>query len=146
MNNVSPVSTAQGFSPRSRSVTTTETLSTVWPGVSRKRRITRPKRISSPSCTATCGNGRIGSGAQVDFRAGFGGQFHVAADEIGVQVSFDDVLDLEPLRAGFVEIKRDVALRVHHAGHTFGPKHVRRVRQAGQIELLESTFARSSVL
>ena len=81
--------------------------------------------------------GRIGCCAQIDFRAGLGCELNMAANEIGMQVSFNDVLDLEPLRAGFVQIERDVALRVHHAGHALRPQHVRSVRQAGQIELLK---------
>ena len=46
--------------------------------------------------------GRIRRGAQIDFRAGFRRQFHVATHEIGMQMSFNNVLDLEPLRARLV--------------------------------------------
>ena len=55
MNSVSPVRTIFGSGDDAVSTTRMETLSSVCPGVSRKRSTTLPKRISSPSRTARWG-------------------------------------------------------------------------------------------
>ena len=64
--------------------------------------------------------GEFGAGAlaQMDLRAGARGQLAMAADEIGVQVGLNDVLDLQAVLAGFIEIELDVALGIDHAGDT----------------------------
>ena len=49
MNSVSPVSSFAGAPGSAPSDTSTHRLSGVCPGVSRKRRVTRPRRSSSPS-------------------------------------------------------------------------------------------------
>ena len=59
------------------------------------------------------------------------------ADEIGMQMRFNDVLDLQSVCARFVQVDADVALRIDHAGHALRTEHVGSVRQARQIELLE---------
>ena len=41
-------------------------------------------------------------------------EFAMAADEISVQVSFDDVLDFEVPRFGFGDVLIDVALRIDY--------------------------------
>src|SRR5207245_2622553 len=55
MKSVSPVRTILGWRETAVSTTRTETLSGVWPGVSRNRNTTWPRRISSPSRTARWG-------------------------------------------------------------------------------------------
>ena len=65
------------------------------------------------------------------------GQLAMSADEIGMQVRFDDVLDLQSLRARLIHIKGYIALGIDHAGHPFRAQHVRGVREAGEIELLK---------
>ena len=50
-------------------------------------------------------------------------------DEVGVKVRLDDVLDLEPLRARFVDVLVHVASRVHDGRFAFRADHVRRLRE-----------------
>jgi hypothetical protein len=64
INNVSPVSTAHGCtdSPSDdllTSVITRQTLSGVWPGVSKARIRTAPIFTSKPSVRRTCGNSAL---------------------------------------------------------------------------------------
>jgi hypothetical protein len=46
--------------------------------------------------------------------AGFGSEFAVTRDEVRMQMSLDDVLDREPVLAGFVEVDLNVAAWIHH--------------------------------
>ena len=78
-----------------------------------------------------------GAGAHVDLGAGAGGQLAVAGDEVGMQMGFDDVLDLEVVLAGGVEVDFDVALGIDDGGDAFGTQHVGGVGQAAEVELLE---------
>ena len=78
-----------------------------------------------------------GAGAQVDVGAGAGGQLAVAGDEVGMQMGFDDVLDLEVVLAGGVEVDFDVALGIDDGGDAFGTQHVGGVGQAAEVELLD---------
>ena len=74
---------------------------------------------------------------EIDARAGALGKFVMAGDEVGVQVRFDDVLDLQPLFAGGVEVDVDVALRVDHRRDAFRPDQVGSVRQTAQKEVFD---------
>ena len=91
-----PVSTAPGVSPRSRSVTTTLTLSRVWPGVCKKPQAHLTEFDLVAFLCSVVRKRRAGAFTQIDGSAGTGSQFLVAGDEIGVQVGFDDVLDAQP--------------------------------------------------
>ena len=64
-------------------------------------------------------------------------EFAVPGDEIGVQVRFDDVSDLESLLLRFLYVDFHVALGVDHSRDALGTDHVRSVSQAGQIKLIE---------
>ncbi len=59
-----------------------------------------------------------GSCPQVDFRAGAIGQLAMPADEVGVEMRFNDVLDGQTLLAGFVDVQGNVALRIDDAGNS----------------------------
>jgi len=61
----------------------------------------------------------------------------MAAYKIGVKVSLDDVLDGEPIFRGLIDIERDVALRIDHAGHAIRAQHIRGMGQASEVKLLE---------
>jgi hypothetical protein len=83
-------------------------------------------------------DGRIRRRAQVYFGIRAPREFDVPADKICVQMSFNDVLDLEPLRPGLLQIEGHVALGIDDAGHALRPRHVRSVRKTGEIKLLET--------
>ena len=57
--------------------------------------------------------------AKDNLGAGSGRQFLMAADEVRVQVRFDDVLDLEILRRRFFDVLVDVTLRIDDRGFAF---------------------------
>ena len=82
---------------------------------------------------------RLGSAAEMDRRAGFVPQFNVAGDEVGMEVREEDVLDRVPAGPGVGEVLIDVSLGVDHRGRLrlFVGDHVRRVRQAGEVVLLD---------
>src|SRR6185503_15177035 len=86
----------------------------------------------------------VGLFTEDDLRARAGGELLVTADEIGVQVGFDDVLDLEPVRGGFGEIFIHVSLRIDDGGFAIRADQVRSVGQTSQIELLEIHYETSS--
>jgi hypothetical protein len=80
-------------------------------------------------------------GANVDLRAGPGGEFFVSGDKVGVEVSLENVADLEALLFGRFEIKIDIALRIDDRSFALGPNHVGRMGQTGQVELFEIHIA-----
>ena len=80
-------------------------------------------------------------GADVDLGAGAGGKFFVSGDKIGVEVSLENVADLEALLIGRLEIKINIALRIDDRSYAVGPNHVGRMGQAGQVELFEIHIA-----
>jgi hypothetical protein len=51
-------------------------------------------------------------GANVDLRAGAGGEFLVSGDKVGVEVTLENVADLEALLIGRFEIKINITLRI----------------------------------
>ena len=59
----------------------------------------------------------------------------MTGDEVGVQVRFDDVLDLQPLLLGGVEVDIDVALRINDRRDAFRTDQIGSVRQAPQEEM-----------
>src|ERR1044071_7539184 len=59
------------------------------------------------------------------------------ADEVGVQVRFDHILDLQPLRLGLREILINITLRIDNRSLTLRPNQVRSMRQASKIELFK---------
>jgi hypothetical protein len=54
--------------------------------------------------------------AKNDLCAGTRGEFAMPADEVGVQVSFNDVFDREILARRFVDVLIDVALWIDDGG------------------------------
>ena len=91
MNNVSPVRTPQGSDDFSSSVTTRQMLSG---GMAGGLESANPHR-SHPDFRAIAQRNMrkpgVGMGSDVDLRAGTGGEFLVAGNEVGVQVSFENV-------------------------------------------------------
>src|ERR1700722_2324605 len=81
--------------------------------------------------------GRSSARPKINFRAGTFRKFAMPAHKIGMEMSLNDVFNLKPLLRGFVNVKRYIALRIHHDGDAFGAQHIRSMRKAGQIELLE---------
>jgi hypothetical protein len=65
-----------------------------------------------------------GARTQVDFRSRTVGQFAMAAHEIGVQMGFNDVSDLQALLRRFVDIERHVTLRIDDDADAFRAQHV----------------------
>jgi hypothetical protein len=61
----------------------------------------------------------------------------MTADEIGVQVRFDDVLDLQSLRVSFGDVFVNVALRIDNRSFAIGADEIRSVGQTGEIELFK---------
>ncbi len=81
--------------------------------------------------------GRARARADDDLGAGARREFPVSADEVGVQVRLDDVLDLQPAGFGLRDVLVNVALRVYDRGLARGADEVGGVRQTAEIELLE---------
>ncbi len=75
-----------------------------------------------------------------DLRAGASGDLLMAADEIGVQVCFDHILDLKPLCGSFCEVLVDVTLWIDDHGLAIRADQVRSVGQTCEIELFEIHF------
>ena len=80
--------------------------------------------------------GGAGLFAKVDSCARPLRKFTMSGDEVGVEMSFNDVLDLEPFLRGGFEIDVDVPLRVDHGGNTLRTDKVRSVSEAAQIKML----------
>ena len=131
------------MSLRSRSNTSSEIDSGVWPGVSSASRRTRPSSIASPSCSGDERVLGLRLGAQVDGRAGPIAQLEVAGEEVGVQVRQEHVRDAQAVLAREREVLLDVALRIDDGGHAgvLVADEIRRVRETVQIELLEDHAA-----
>ena len=112
MNSVSPVNTAQGSSPCSQSVSTRQTLSGVWPGVSSAVRQSvadlQLEAVMQRDVLELRARGR----ADVDLRAGSLRQLPVAGDEVGMQVRLEDVADREAVLLRGFEVDLDIALRI----------------------------------
>ena len=82
---------------------------------------------------------RLRPPAEMDRRPGLVTQFDVAGDEVGMEMREEDVLDRVPAGFGVGEVLIDVALGIDHRGRlrfVIGD-HVRRVRQAREVVLLD---------
>ena len=75
--------------------------------------------------------------AKIDFCPGSGCQFLVSRDEIGMQVGFKNVTDLQPVLFGRFQVKVYVTLRIHYYGFTLRPEHIRSMGQTAQIKLFK---------
>ena len=64
-------------------------------------------------------HGRARALAEIDTRTSAVGKLVVAGDEVGVEVCFDDVPDLQTLVSGRVDVDVDVALGVDDGGNPF---------------------------
>ena len=80
---------------------------------------------------------RAGPRAHVDLGAGAGGQLAVPGNEIGMQVSLDDIRDAQVVFARGFQVDLDVALRIDDHRDAFGAGHIRSMRQTTEIELFE---------
>jgi hypothetical protein len=80
---------------------------------------------------------RAGAGSNVDTRTGAFRQFMMAGNEIGMQVCFNDVLNLPCVSSRRVQIKINVSLGIDDRGNAFRTDRVRCVCQATQIEPLD---------
>ena len=87
--------------------------------------------------------GRLSRGAEADRCADAIAQLQMPRDEVGVKVRQEYVLDLQPVFGSKGDVLIRVALRVNDrgGGGFLVPNHVRTVRQARQVELLEDHFA-----
>ena len=90
---------------------------------------------------------RFGRGAQADRRADTIAQLEMSSDEIGMQMGQKHVLDLQRMLGGERDVMIRIALRVNNGSRAglLVSNHVRRVRQAWQIELLEDQAAPTSL-
>ncbi len=75
--------------------------------------------------------------AEDDLRASARRDLLMTADEVGVQVRFDHVFDLQTLRRGVGEILVNVALRIDDSSFAVRTDQVRRMGQAAEIKLFE---------
>ena len=75
--------------------------------------------------------------SKIDFGASAGREFLVSGDKIGVQVSFKNVADGQPVLFGGLQIKVHVALGIDHDCFALRPEHVRGMGQAAEIKLFE---------
>ncbi len=62
---------------------------------------------------------RAGALSQIDARSGAPRKLMMAGDEVGVQVRFDNVLDLQAFLPGGVYVDVNVALRIDHGRDPF---------------------------
>jgi alkyl hydroperoxide reductase subunit AhpC len=74
--------------------------------------------------------------SEVDARPGALRKLVMTRDEVGVQVRFDNVLDLQALLLGGVYVDIDVALRVNHGRNPFRTDEVGSMGQTTEKELL----------
>jgi hypothetical protein len=72
----------------------------------------------------TVREGGAGAVAEHNVRPGACREFPMTAYKIGVQMRFNDVLDLETMGRSFLEILLDIALRIHHSGFAVSPNEV----------------------
>jgi hypothetical protein len=75
--------------------------------------------------------------AHVDGCTRADGQLFMAGDEVGVQMSLEDVADGEALVRSGLQIQLDIALGIDHYGFAFRSQQVGSVRQTTQIKLFE---------
>src|SRR5689334_9054383 len=78
-----------------------------------------------------------GLGAEDDLCASAGRDFLMTADEVGMQVRLNDILDRESLRLRFLDILINIALRIDNRRLALRTNQVRSVRQTPEIELFE---------
>src|SRR5262249_37514109 len=71
----------------------------------------------------------VGAIAQIDARSSALGKLMMAGDKIGVQMRFNDVLDLQVLFPGEVKIDVDIALRIDYCCNAFRSHQIGSVRQ-----------------
>src|SRR5712692_1614457 len=76
-----------------------------------------------------------------DFSSGARRQLAMTAHEVRMQMSLDDVLDLEILSFRFFNVLIDVALRIDDSGFAFRSDQIRSVSETAEIELLEEHWA-----
>src|SRR5205807_2273199 len=79
--------------------------------------------------------GGAGAFPEINARSSTLRELMMTGDEVGVQVCFDDVLDLQPLLLGGVEVDIDVALRINDRRDAFRTDQIGSVRQAPQEEM-----------
>jgi hypothetical protein len=78
-----------------------------------------------------------GLGADHDLRSGSSGELAMPANEIGVQVGLDHVLDAKAFARCFVNVLIDIALRIDNRRLAAVSDQIRSVREAAEVELLE---------
>ena len=75
--------------------------------------------------------------SDVNLRACAHGQFFVPRNEVGMEMRFKNMTDLQALLFGGFQIDVDVALRIDDGGFAFRSEHVGRMCQAIQVKLLK---------
>jgi hypothetical protein len=81
---------------------------------------------------------RAGTGAEVNPRSRACRKFVVAGDEIGVQMSLDDVLDFQPALLGGFQINLDVPLQINHRGGALRSDQIGSVGQTAEEDVLDA--------
>ncbi len=81
--------------------------------------------------------GRVRPGPHDDLRACARRQLAMSADEIGMEVRFDDVADGQAIASRLVDVLIDVSLWIDHGSLAAVSDQIRSMRQAAKIELLE---------
>ena len=115
-NRVSPVSTAQGSSPRAVSISANAVCSGRCPGVWRAAHPQRAQlELDSRRRTVVLVVGARGLWTWMVAPVG-GGQPAVAGDVIGVVVGLEHMVDVHAQVAGQLQVLVDLEARVHHGG------------------------------
>src|SRR6266496_26972 len=78
-----------------------------------------------------------GAFAEINARRGALGKLMMTGNEVGVEVGFDNVLDLQVLSLGGIKVNVNVALRINDRGDSVRIDQVRSMGQAAQIEVFD---------
>ena len=138
----SPVKTPHG-SCASFSAATYDTCSGVWPGVCRAVRTSLPNSKRSPSLHRFRVEAvfRAAFAAEINLRrADAGRKLPRAADEVGVDVRFEDVGDATLCFAGVFQVDLHVGARIDHRRHgrLVVPDQIRKLGDAFGLDAFEN--------
>jgi len=98
-----------------------------------------------PVCDRSMRKGGVRFAAKNDLRASPPRKLDMSADEIGVKVCFDYILDGQSLGGGLVQVLLDVTLRVDDCRFTVRADKISRVRQTPEVKLFEIHSFRSII-
>ena len=112
----------------------------VCPGVARTSKVTSPSEIRWPSFKRLDLKFDVGIFAVANPRPGGSRQLQMTGQEVGVDVRFDDPLDLQAMFGSLAQVLVDIAARVddHRTTGALIPDQIRPLRQTVQVVLREN--------